>query len=274
MQTPTLNLLHLEVTAMPSSFVRERSTTDEISNNAHEPLSQGMSGSPHRWTQSLSRIKEPIPRKCKIIFLTKFPDCLRLSYPLSLADLTDASIFPEKPNPLLFPGISSGVEVHSGFANEQAKYVTHFFMTISHADNDDEPKDRIGNSLRRQNYSLDERHFVCHRCRPLSRRGTRPPRRGLPQPEDTQCGGDGIQLRHAPRREPGFCQFCRQPAGWTRDAREQQGGPHPDCAPHIIWIPSPVGRDPYTGFWRVGRLPRCVYLFLFSWYGVVRSIGC
>lgn len=38
-----------------------------------------------------------------------------------LAYLTDVDIFLESLDPLLFPGISSSVQVHSGFANEHAK---------------------------------------------------------------------------------------------------------------------------------------------------------
>lgn len=42
----------------------------------------------------------------------------------SLAVLTDASIPKKTLDATLFPGISSSVEVHEGFANEQAKYVS------------------------------------------------------------------------------------------------------------------------------------------------------
>ncbi|KAI6027657.1 Alpha/Beta hydrolase protein [Pisolithus microcarpus] len=38
-----------------------------------------------------------------------------------LADLTDVNISFESPDPSLFPGVSSSVQVHSGFANEHAK---------------------------------------------------------------------------------------------------------------------------------------------------------
>ena len=38
----------------------------------------------------------------------------------SEADCTDADAFLETLDPGLFPGISSSVEVHSGFADEQA----------------------------------------------------------------------------------------------------------------------------------------------------------
>jgi hypothetical protein len=39
----------------------------------------------------------------------------------SEAMATDANAFLESLDPSLFPGVSSSVEVHSGFANEQAK---------------------------------------------------------------------------------------------------------------------------------------------------------
>jgi len=38
------------------------------------------------------------------------------------ADATDANAFLSSLDPTLFPGISSSVECHDGFANEQAKY--------------------------------------------------------------------------------------------------------------------------------------------------------
>jgi len=38
-----------------------------------------------------------------------------------LADLTDANFFLQSLDPTLFPGVPSSVEVHNGFANEQAK---------------------------------------------------------------------------------------------------------------------------------------------------------
>ena len=132
-------------------------------------------------------------------------------------------------------------------------------MAVLHANNDDEPKYCVGNTCYRPEYSLDEKHIVRHRRRPLARRGTRPPGRRLPQPTTPQeRDGEGDQLRHAPRREPGFRQSRRQPAERTRDARKQYGGPRPNCARHVLGIPSPVGRGPYTGLWRVGHLPWCV----------------
>ena len=39
----------------------------------------------------------------------------------SEADATDVDAFLESLNPTLFPGISSSIKAHSGFANEQAK---------------------------------------------------------------------------------------------------------------------------------------------------------
>ena len=42
-------------------------------------------------------------------------------FDISEADTTDADIFLESLDPTLFPGVSSSIEAHSGFANEQAK---------------------------------------------------------------------------------------------------------------------------------------------------------
>ena len=39
----------------------------------------------------------------------------------SEADATDADTLLESLDPTLFPGISSSIKAHSGFANEQAK---------------------------------------------------------------------------------------------------------------------------------------------------------
>ncbi|KAF8887329.1 lipase class 3 family protein [Infundibulicybe gibba] len=43
---------------------------------------------------------------------------------------TDADAFQESLDPTLFPGISSSVEVHSGFANEQAKTATQILAAV------------------------------------------------------------------------------------------------------------------------------------------------
>ncbi|KAF8887330.1 Alpha/Beta hydrolase protein [Infundibulicybe gibba] len=43
---------------------------------------------------------------------------------------TDANVFQESLDPTLFPGISSSVEVHSGFANEQAKTATQILAAV------------------------------------------------------------------------------------------------------------------------------------------------
>jgi hypothetical protein len=40
---------------------------------------------------------------------------------LSLADLTDGDLILGSLDPTLFPGLSSLIQVHQGFANEQAK---------------------------------------------------------------------------------------------------------------------------------------------------------
>ncbi|KAI0085773.1 lipase [Irpex rosettiformis] len=50
-----------------------------------------------------------------------------------LADLTDADIIRETLDSTLFPGISSSVTVHSGFANEQAKTATLILSAVQTA---------------------------------------------------------------------------------------------------------------------------------------------
>jgi hypothetical protein len=46
----------------------------------------------------------------------------------SEADATDADAFLESLDSTLFPGLSSSIEAHSGFANEQAKYIFKHIM--------------------------------------------------------------------------------------------------------------------------------------------------
>ncbi|KAI6030939.1 Alpha/Beta hydrolase protein [Pisolithus orientalis] len=50
-----------------------------------------------------------------------------------LAYLTDVDIFLESLDPLLFPGISSSVQVHSGFANEHAKTAPTILAGVGHS---------------------------------------------------------------------------------------------------------------------------------------------
>ncbi|KAI0825734.1 lipase [Irpex lacteus] len=50
-----------------------------------------------------------------------------------LADLTDADIIREKLDSTLFPGISSSITVHAGFANEQAKTATKVLSAVQTA---------------------------------------------------------------------------------------------------------------------------------------------
>ena len=38
--------------------------------------------------------------------------------------MTDVEVLLEPLDPTLFPGMSSSIEAHSGFANEQAKYAS------------------------------------------------------------------------------------------------------------------------------------------------------
>ncbi|KDR85907.1 hypothetical protein GALMADRAFT_218973 [Galerina marginata CBS 339.88] len=49
------------------------------------------------------------------------------------ADATDVNAFLESLDPTLFPGVSSSVEAHSGFANEQAKTATTILSAVKSA---------------------------------------------------------------------------------------------------------------------------------------------
>lgn len=53
-----------------------------------------------------------------------------------MADLTDADIFTENLDSTLFPGISSSIKAHSGFANEQAKCVFGYSKTAKYSKSD------------------------------------------------------------------------------------------------------------------------------------------
>jgi hypothetical protein len=194
------------------SFVRNKLTKSRIMLTS---LLQGMSGPPHRCKQSSLHIKVQIPKNCEIVIFagTSFPpfdDTYLKQLPSRFADLTDVDFFLEPLDPSLFRGIPSGVEVHNGFAREQARYAALVALSASHANNDDARKHRVGNPLRRPEHALDERSLVRHRRRPFSRCGARPPRRCLLQPTTSrECDGEGDQLRHAACRESSICQFRR-----------------------------------------------------------------
>ena len=82
-----------------------------------------MLGSPHPSRQSSSPTKEPTPPKCACpsLSLSHFHPITRPStHPTSLADLTDVDFFLGSLDATLFPGISSSIQVHSGFRDEQA----------------------------------------------------------------------------------------------------------------------------------------------------------
>lgn len=51
----------------------------------------------------------------------------------SEADATDANAFLESLDSTLFPGLSSSIEAHSGFANEQAKTATTILSNVQKA---------------------------------------------------------------------------------------------------------------------------------------------
>jgi hypothetical protein len=131
--------------------------------------------------------------------------------PSRFADLTDVNFFLEPLDPSLFQGIPSDVEVHNGFAHEQARYVALVALTAYACQyNNDTRKYRAGNPLRRPEYALDARSLVRHRRRPFSRCGACPPRWRLLQPTaPRECDGERDELRHAARREPSIRRFRR-----------------------------------------------------------------
>ena len=57
--------------------------------------------------------------------------CSHGSFFFSEAIATDLDAFQEKLDSTLFPGVSSSVEVHSGFAKEQAKSGHFSFMDVN-----------------------------------------------------------------------------------------------------------------------------------------------
>ena len=58
---------------------------------------------------------------------------IHLIFLYSEADLTDADVPLSPLDSTLFPGVSSSVECHDGFANEQAKYVG---LNLNHLEQD------------------------------------------------------------------------------------------------------------------------------------------
>ena len=81
---------------------------------------KGMLASRHRKQLSSSLIKEPILLECQCIPNTVFQQKAH-KIMCSEALATDADILLESLDATLFPGVSSSIEAHSGFANEQAK---------------------------------------------------------------------------------------------------------------------------------------------------------
>ena len=173
------------------------------------------------------------------------------------ADLTDADFFLEPLDSSLFPNIPSSVEVHNGFASDQARYTTRpsllalFRIPTKHS------QDRDYDPLLRQAGTLRARRVIRHSGRPLSRCGTLTPRRRLP-PSPTQreyeCASGWIW--DASGRESGLCGLGRRQPRRTCDAHKQQGGPYPDLARHVFGLPPSLGRGPHHGLRYMGKLPR------------------
>ena len=84
---------------------------------------KGMLASRHRKQVSSSLIKEPILLECQCNPIPTIQQKANkfIRYVCSEALATDADILLESLDTTLFPGVSSSIEAHSGFANEQAK---------------------------------------------------------------------------------------------------------------------------------------------------------
>ena len=60
-----------------------------------------------------------VPSRMLVLFLST--SIIKAEYVFSQADITDSDVFLKKLDADLFPGVSSSIKAHSGFANEQAK---------------------------------------------------------------------------------------------------------------------------------------------------------
>ena len=89
---------------------------------------KGMLASRHHKQRSSSLIKEPTLLKCQCNHCIASTKTDKLFDVYSQADATDADVIRKSLDPTLFPGVSSSIGVHSGFANEQAKYVKCSFI--------------------------------------------------------------------------------------------------------------------------------------------------
>jgi hypothetical protein len=177
---------------------------------------------------------------------------------VSSADLTDADFFLESLNSSLFPGVPSSVDVHNGFASEQARYVTRpsSLIIVPHPDKK-LTQHRNRDPLFRSADTLSPWRVVRHLRRSLSRRGARASRRRLlPGPTQRKRARADGWLRLAPGRKPGLRQLGRQQPKRPGDAHQQRGGPHPDRARQVLGLPPPIGRGPHHRLGHMGNLPR------------------
>ena len=129
-------------------------------------------------------------------------------------------------------------------------------VTLSHHSDKKLAQHRTHNPLPRPEDTLNARRVVCHRRRPLSRRGALAPGRRLPpDPSRRERERAGDRLWHAPRREPGLRRLGRQPSRRPGDAHQQPGGPHPDRSRQVFGLPPRLGRGPHHGLGLMGKLP-------------------
>lgn len=83
------------------------------------------------WRPSLSRTKGPIPKKCMLQLAFDYQHSHLFPRTQSESLLTDADFFLESIDSSLFTGVSSSVEVDSGFASDQAACVELSSLTSS-----------------------------------------------------------------------------------------------------------------------------------------------
>lgn len=76
------------------------------------------------WKQSSWHIKAPTQKICEYEILRKMRTSAHADF--RLADLTDLDLFQQELDSTLFPGLSSDIKVHGGFADEHARYGIYF----------------------------------------------------------------------------------------------------------------------------------------------------
>ncbi|KAG6810178.1 hypothetical protein H0H92_012969 [Tricholoma furcatifolium] len=82
---------------------------------------QGMLDTLHLWPRLLLAIRELIPQNCQFKSVLISLHIVNACPITSEADLTDVEVVMSSLDSTLFPGLSSSIEVHDGFQDEQAE---------------------------------------------------------------------------------------------------------------------------------------------------------